>query len=125
ECARRACDLAVEFLTGIFLENNFRCESFVNRRRIFLRREHVNTKHIALHDAEKWRPRISSPTSHERAKVDISSCDLSSNRREDLLESLNFLELLQVPSRPFMGFFVLIVLLFVSDFLLDHFAQAC
>src|SRR5436190_10270222 len=94
DCARRACDLAVEFLTGIFLENNFRCESFVNRRRILLRREHVNAKHIALHHAEKRRAGISGPGCYKRPDIDISSRDLSSKRREDLLEPLDLFELL-------------------------------
>src|SRR5207245_10037900 len=108
---RCAVYLAVEFLTGILLVNNFRCESFVNRRRMFLRREHVNAEHIALHNAEKRRPRISGPGTHERANIDISSSDLSSERREDLLETLNFLDLLQVGLRRFIGFLVLVVLL--------------
>src|SRR5205823_13373217 len=79
---------------------------------------------IALHDAEKRCARISGPGGHERANIDISSSDLSSERRENLLETLNFLELLQVRSRRFIGFFILIVLLFGYDVLLDQIAPA-
>ena len=96
----------------------------MNRRRILLRREHVNAKHITLHKAEKRRTGISGPGGHESANIDISSSDLSSKRREDLLETLNFLELLQVRFRRLIGLFVLIVLLFGYHVFLDQIAPA-
>ncbi len=124
ECARRACDLTVEFLTGIFLENNFRCQSFVNRGRILLRGEHVNAKHITLHETEQRRAGVSGPSCHKRADIDIAGCDLTGKRREDLLETLNPFKLLQVRFRGFISFLVLIIFLFGYDFFLKQIAPA-
>src|ERR1044072_421593 len=96
----------------------------MNRWRIFLRREHVNAKHIALDEVEKRRTRISGPGGHKRTHIDIPSRNLSSKRREDLLETLNFLELLQVRFCCFIGFLILVVLLFGYNALLNQIAPA-
>src|SRR6266487_5671664 len=88
ERAGSACNCPVEILTGKFLDENFRRQSFVNGRSISLRCININAERIALHDPKEWRASVSGASRDERANIDVSRGNLSAERRDDFLEAL-------------------------------------
>ena len=72
-----------------------------------------------MDETEQRRAGISSPSCHKRADIDIAGCDLAGKGRKDLLETLNFFELLQIRFSRFISFLVLIVFLFGYDVFLN------